>query len=315
MSHASPDRPDARNGALVLATYTAAVFLSALLLFGVQPMFTRMVLPQLGGSPSVWSVAMVFFQSMLLAGYAYAHWLSAARRRMVPVFVHLAVLGAAALTLPLSIAQGWGAPPATGTEFWLLGLFTVSIGLPFFALAANNPLLQAWFVRTGHHDAKDPYFLYAASNVGSFLALLSYPILLEPAFTLRVQDRLWSGGFALLAALIAVCGFLLARSPPGAGMTHDSKTAAPKPSWLTIGRWVFVSAVPSGLLVAVTAHISTDVAAAPLLWVDAALALSAHLGAGVCAPAAIYAFDDAVAAAVRDCRRSSRFISTAAGCR
>jgi spermidine synthase len=250
---------------LVLATYTAAVFLSALLLFGVQPMFTRMVLPQLGGSPSVWSVAMVFFQSMLLAGYAYAHWLSAARQRIVPALVHLALLAAAWLTLPLSIAQGWGAPPATGTAFWLLGLFTVSIGLPFFALAANNPLLQTWFVRTGHRDGSDPYFLYAASNIGSFLALLSYPILLEPAFTLQTQKQLWSIGFALLTALIAGCGYLLLRAP--AESAAETSEAVPKPNWLTIGRWIFVSAVPSGLLVAVTAHISTDVAAAPLLWV------------------------------------------------
>ncbi len=162
MSPAPAERSEgARTAAWVLATYTAAVFLSALLLFGVQPMFTRMVLPQLGGSPSVWSVAMVFFQSMLLAGYAYAHWLARARRRWVPVLIHLAVLGAAGLTLPLSIAQGWGAPPASGTAVWLLGLFAVSIGLPFFALAANNPLLQTWFVRTGHRDGMDPYFLYA----------------------------------------------------------------------------------------------------------------------------------------------------------
>ena len=251
---------------LVLATYTAAVFLSALLLFGVQPMFTRMVLPQLGGSPSVWSVAMVFFQSMLLAGYAYAHWLSAARQRWLPIAVHLSLLIAAGLTLPLSIAQGWGEPPASGTAFWLLGLFTVSIGLPFFALAAHNPLLQTWFVHSGHHDGKDPYFLYAASNIGSFLALLSYPILLEPVFTLRLQVRLWSGGFVLLALLVAACGYLLLRSPQAA-TAREEAAATPKPSWLTIGRWIFVSAVPSGLLVAVTAHISTDVAAAPLIWV------------------------------------------------
>jgi spermidine synthase len=268
MSDALPERPNGgRGAALVLATYTAAVFLSALLLFGVQPMFTRMVLPQLGGSPSVWSVAMVFFQSMLLAGYAYAHWLSAARHRLVPVVVHLALLGAAGLTLPLSIAQGWGAPPATGTAFWLLGLFSVSIGLPFFALAANNPLLQTWFVRTGHYDAKDPYFLYAASNVGSFLALLSYPVLLEPLFTLQVQDRLWTGGYGLLVAVIAACAILLLRAPSAAAKAIDEDAVAAKPSWLTIGRWVFVSAVPSGLLIAVTAHISTDVAAAPLLWI------------------------------------------------
>ncbi len=269
MSKASSKRPSgAGTLKLILVTYTAAVFLSALLLFGVQPMFTRMVLPQLGGSPSVWSVAMVFFQTTLLAGYAYAHWLSAARRRIVPVLVHLAVLIAAGLTLPLSIAKGWGEPPGTGTAIWLLGLFTISIGLPFVALSASNPLLQTWFVRTGHHDGKDPYFLYAASNIGSFLALLSYPILLEPAFTLTTQDWMWSGGFVVLALLIAACGTLLLRSPPAASMARRKKsTATPKPAWLTIGRWVFLAAVPSGLLIAVTAHISTDVAAAPLMWV------------------------------------------------
>ncbi len=250
---------------LILATYTAAVFLSALLLFGVQPLFTRMVLPQLGGSPSVWSVAMVFFQTMLLAGYAYAHWLAKVKRRIVPVLVHLALLVAAGLTLPLSIAQGWGEPPASGTEFWLLGLFTISIGLPFFALAANNPLLQSWFVRTGHVDGKDPYFLYAASNIGSFLALLSYPILLEPIFTVQTQSWLWSVGFFALTLLIAACGVLLLRAPPAE--VSQETAAVPKLAALTIGRWIFLAAVPSGLLVAVTAHISTDIGAAPLMWV------------------------------------------------
>ena len=138
-------------------------------------MFTKMVLPRLGGSPSVWSVAMVFFQAALLAGYAYAHVLTRLLPGACRVIVHLAVM-VVALCLPLAIAEGWGRPPANGEAFWLLGLFAVSIGLPFFALSANGPLLQAWFARTGHPAAKDPYFLYAASNVGSFLALISYPL-------------------------------------------------------------------------------------------------------------------------------------------
>ena len=180
----------------MLIVYTSAIFVSALLLFSVQPLFTRMVLPRLGGSPAVWSVAMVFFQSLLLAGYAYAHYLMQIRNRAIPVAVHLVLLVIALLTLPLSIASGWGEPPISGYAFWLLGLFAVSIGLPFFALAANNPLLQAWFVRTGHPNGPDPYFLYASSNIGSFLALLSYPVLLEPMFTLRTPEpdldrRLW----------------------------------------------------------------------------------------------------------------------------
>ncbi len=251
----------------MLGVYTVAVFLSALLLFGVQPMYTRMVLPRLGGSPSVWSVAMVFFQSMLLAGYAYAHILMSSRNRYVPVAVHLALLIVAAFTLPLSIRDLWGEPPTgAAAPFWLLGLFAVSIGLPFFALAANNPLMQAWFARTRHRDAQDPYFLYAASNIGSFLALLSYPVLFEPVFTLQAQSQLWTFGFLILIALIACCGVLMLRNQRRTSARTET-VAGDKPSWLAIGRWVFISAVPSGLLIAVTAYISTDIAAAPLLWV------------------------------------------------
>jgi hypothetical protein len=260
---------------LVLIVYTAAIFVSALLLFSVQPLFTRMVLPRLGGSPAVWSVAMVFFQSLLLGGYAYAHYLMRLRSRLIPVAIHLVLLAIALLTLPLSVAGGWGEPPASGYAFWLLGLFAVSIGLPFFALAANNPLLQAWFVRTGHPNGTDPYFLYASSNIGSFLALLSYPALLEPLFTLRTQNLIWTGGYGLLIVLIAACGVLLLRSPASVAVdVLAEESGAPSPAWILRARWIFLAAVPSGLLIAVTAHISTDIAAAPLLWV---LPLSLYL--------------------------------------
>src|SRR5438874_12789413 len=272
----SADQPSESRNRLVLVVYTAAIFVSALLLFSVQPLFTKMVLPRLGGSPAVWSVAMVFFQSLLLGGYAYAHFLMQLRNRAIPVAVHLVLLVIALTTLPLSISSGWGDPPTSGYAFWLLGLFAVSIGLPFFALAANNPLLQAWFVRTGHPDGPDPYFLYASSNIGSFLALLTYPVLLEPMFTLRTQNLIWTGGYGLLVVLIAACGVLLLRSPANAAALNmpDDDTDAPAPSWLLRARWIFLAAVPSGLLIAVTAHISTDVAAAPLLWV---LPLSLYL--------------------------------------
>ncbi len=264
----------ARNR-LVLVVYTAAIFVSALLLFSVQPLFTKMVLPRLGGSPAVWSVAIVFFQTLLLAGYAYAHFLSQLRSRVLPVAIHLLLLGFALLTLPLSIASHWGDPPTSGYALWLLGLFAVSIGLPFFALAANNPLLQAWFVRTGHPAGPDPYFLYASSNIGSFLALLSYPLVIEPIFSLHTQNLIWTGGYGMLIALIAGCGVLLLRSPlTVASLLQIDDSDAPAPSWLLRVRWIFLAAVPSGLLIAVTAHISTDVAAAPLLWV---LPLSLYL--------------------------------------
>jgi hypothetical protein len=272
---AAADQPSASRNRLVLMVYTAAIFLSALLLFSVQPLFTKMVLPRLGGSPAVWSVAMVFFQSLLLAGYAYAHFLMQIKNRLVPVAVHLGLLVLAISTLPLSIASSWGDPPTSGYAFWLLGLFAVSIGLPFFALAANNPLLQAWFVRTGHPAGPDPYFLYASSNIGSFLALLSYPVLLEPMFSLRTQNLMWTGGYGLLILLIAACGVLLLRSKAlAAADLRTEETLAPAPSWSLRARWIFLAAVPSGLLIAVTAHISTDVAAAPLLWV---LPLSLYL--------------------------------------
>jgi hypothetical protein len=272
---AAMGQPSAGRNRLVLIVYTSAIFVSALLLFSVQPLFTKMVLPRLGGSPAVWSVAMVFFQSLLLGGYAYAHYLMQIRNRMIPVVVHLVLLVIALITLPLSIAGGWGEPPMSGYAFWLLGLFAVSIGLPFFALAANNPLLQAWFVRSGHPNGPDPYFLYASSNIGSFLALLSYPVLLEPMFTLRTQNLIWTGGYGLLIVLIAACGVLLLRSPVSAVVdTLAEDTDAPAPAWMLRARWIFLAAVPSGLLIAVTAHISTDVAAAPLLWV---LPLSLYL--------------------------------------
>jgi len=180
---------------LILIVYTVSIFVSALLLFSVQPLFTKMILPRLGGSPAVWSIAMVFFQSLLLFGYAYAHYLMTIRNRMIPVIVHLTLLIIALLTLPLAIGESWSSPPESGYALWLLGLFAVTIGLPFFALAANNPLLQAWFVRAGHPAARDPYFLYASSNIGSFLALLSYPVLLEPMLSLRMQNLLWTSGY------------------------------------------------------------------------------------------------------------------------
>jgi hypothetical protein len=262
------------NNRLILIVYTAAIFTSALLLFSVQPLFTKMVLPRLGGSPAVWSVAMVFFQSLLLAGYAYAHLLMQARSRVIPVAVHLTMLGIALLTLPLSIASGWGEPPNNGAAFWVFGVFAVSIGLPFFALAVNNPMLQAWFVRTGHPDGPDPYFLYASSNIGSFLALLSYPVLLEPMLSLRTQNLIWTGLYGVLILLIAGCGVLLLRSPAYAVAEQPDKADVPAPSWPLRLHWIFLAAVPSGLLIAVTAHISTDIAAAPLLWV---LPLSLYL--------------------------------------
>jgi SAM-dependent methyltransferase len=258
----------AMSPALLLGIFGTAIFLSAGLLFAVQPMFAKMVLPNLGGAPQVWSVAMVFFQAVLLAGYAYAHLITRHLTGRQSVIVHLAVMAIATFWLPLSIAAGWGRAPAEGEALWLLGLFAISIGLPFFALSANAPLLQAWFARTDHPAAKDPYFLYAASNVGSFLALLSYPFVVEPFTRLGQQARAWSILFYVLIALIAVCGLLLWQtrgSLKTAAQAHGGRARAP--TWLDAGIWIGLAAVPSALLIAITAHLTTDVAAAPFFWV------------------------------------------------
>lgn len=259
-------RAAARIG--LVGLFSGTLVLAALLLFGLQPMFTKRVLPILGGSPAVWSVAMVVFQTLLLAGYAYAHLLTRWLQPRAALATHVLVLLAGFVFLPVAVARGFGAPPAEGEALWLIGLFLASIGLPFFALSASAPLLQAWFARSGHARSADPYFLYRASNAGSFAALLAYPLLAEPLLGLDAQARLWSLGYAALTCGIVACGLRLRNGPPGtlaAGAAEDGGEGS-----VGLARrlaWIGLSAVPSGLLVAVTAHISTDVAAIPLIWV------------------------------------------------
>ena len=252
---------------LRLATFVAAIFASAALLFTVEPMFTKMVLPRLGGSAAVWTTATVFFQSMLLAGYVYAHLLMKFAPLRMALVIHLLVMVVACAALPLHIATGWVRPPAEGELLWLIGLFTVSIGLPFFALSANSPLLQAWFARTDHHAAKDPYFLYVASNIGSFLALIAYPFLIEPFVGLGAQTSLWTAGFYGLIVLIGGCAALSSQSRSLPRTIVAPEAAAARPGWRDVASCVGLSAVPSGLLIAVTSHMSTDVASVPLFWV------------------------------------------------
>jgi spermidine synthase len=253
----------------VLMVFAATLFISAFLLFSVQPFFAKMVLPKLGGSPGVWSVAMVFFQSVLLAGYGYAHLLTSRLSLKAAVFTHLAVMAAAWFALPIAIPAGWGDPPESGQAIWVLGLFAVSVGLPFFAVSANGPLLQAWFARTGHAHARDPYFLYGASNTGSFASLFLYILLFEPLFTVPTQTHFWSAGYAALVAAIGLCGIAALRFADGDTGSHTavSEGGADAPGWRDRVTWVSLAAVPSGLLVAVTAQVSTDLAAAPFLWV------------------------------------------------
>ena len=243
--------------------FAATMFVGAALLFWIQPLFTKMVLPLLGGSSSVWNTAMVFFQAALLCGYGYAHFLTRRIGAGSQCVVHFCLLGAAALALPIGIAAGWrpdaDAPPA----LWLLGLLAASIGAPFFAVAATAPLIQHWFSRTRHPHASDPYFLYAASNLGSVAVLLAFPFILEPLAGTRGQALAWTAGFAVLSACIIGCGAAAWRRPAIATPRSD----APRPTWRRRAGWLAYSAVPSSLLLGVTGHISTDIASAPLLWV------------------------------------------------
>ena len=258
-----------------LGIFTATTFLSAFLLFLVQPMFAKMVLPLLGGAPSVWAVALLFFQGALLVGYAYAHLLVDRVPAATTGFVHLGVSALAFLVLPISIPAGWTEPPPGDAYFWQLGLFTVAIGLPFVAVSANAPLLQAWFARAGHSASADPYFLYAASNLGSLIALLGYPFVFEPAFGLRALALIWTASFAVLVLALAVCFLMVRRAAAapgrGAAATHiDAAVGSsprPAPDWRARAAWVGLAFVPSALLTAFTTHVATDVASAPLIWV------------------------------------------------
>ncbi|MBV8837862.1 MAG: fused MFS/spermidine synthase, partial [Alphaproteobacteria bacterium] len=203
------------------------------------------------------------FQACLLIGYAYAHLLARTLAVSRAALVHLAVLAAAALTLPIGIAESFGDPPSTGIGLWLVALFAASIGLPFIALSASAPLLQSWFATTAHPQARNPYVLYAASNLGSFAALLAYPLVVESWLPLRTQSWAWSVGFAVLAVLIAIAGVVAARSH---ALVTVAQAGAPPTTQDRVG-WLIRAAIPAGLTIAVTAHISTDIAAAPLLWV------------------------------------------------
>jgi hypothetical protein len=254
-------RATARLAVGALPVYAAAILLSAFLLFAVQPVFAKMVTPKLGGAPAVWSVAMVFFQGLLLAGYLYAHWLEKLPLRLAAV-VHVTLLLAGFLAQPVAVSGALGDPPAEGQALWLIGLFALSVGLPFFAIAGHGPLLQAWFARTGHRHAADPYFLYAASNIGSFAALLLYPLAIEPFLPVSAQTGLWQAGYVALAMLVAAAMLFLPKEDAMAARGGAPPLAAADRLWIVIA-----AAVPSGLLVAVTQHIATDVASSPFLWV------------------------------------------------
>ncbi len=259
------------------ALFALTMFLSATLLFMVQPMVGKMVLPHVGGNPAVWNTCMVFFQALLLLGYWYAHKLTSMASLARQVAIHAGVLATAGAvlifaslttanhsTVPIlkSLAPEGGALPF----FAVISMLGVAIGLPFLAVSTSAPLLQRWFTVTGHPSAKDPYFLYAASNAGSLISLLGYPLFTEPTFRTVQQTWLWAGGFLILFGLSIQCG-RAALNPlrPLGKPVSDERTVAPKLSQKL--RWLGRAFVPSSLMLGVTTYMTTDIASVPLLWV------------------------------------------------
>ena len=267
--------------------FAATILLSAALMFIVEPMFAKMVLPLLGGSPSVWNTCLVFYQAVLMAGYVYAHlslkWLGPRRQSLL----HMAILCLPWISLPIAVAHGWTPPGGGNPAAWLLLLLTVCVGLPFFCVSATAPVLQVWFAQCGGRWAKDPYFLYAASNLGSLAGLAAYPLLIEPRMPLAWQRHWWAAGYGLLIGLFALCAAAvwiagrrrepLAAPPPGdmpgaispEGETANESLPGSFRTPVTPLRrlyWLALALVPSALLMGVTTHLSVDIAAVPLLW-------------------------------------------------
>lgn len=248
------------------ALFVLAAFTGAALIFFVQPMVAKLVLPLLGGSPAVWNTSMAFFQTALLAGYGYAHLLQRLPTIRAQALVHLGVLVVAGLILPLRITTLMGEPSSDTPALWLLGVLFVSIGAPFAALSATAPLVQAWHARVFRGEKGEPYALYAASNLGSLIALLAYPILVEPTVTLTGQRLGWSAAYVVFILVMASLAWSAARSasPQSQSQTRESSSAV---SWRDRLIWVALAAIPSSLMLGVTAHLATDVASAPFLWV------------------------------------------------
>lgn len=256
--------------------YAVTIFASAFLLFLVQPVMAKQILPWFGGSATVWTTCLVFFQTALLAGYAYADWMV---RRATPrngLKLHVALLVASVALLPIVPAAHWK-PAGDENPLWLiLGMLVATIGLPYFLLSTTSPLVQAWFAR--HFPGRSPYRLFALSNLASMLALVGYPFLLEPWVPTRIQAWGWSIGYVAFVVLTAAAGIASLRAtgaaaPATPGSDDDAGDEAP-PTLARQALWVALAATGSILLLAISNHITQNVAAVPLLWI---LPLSLYL--------------------------------------
>lgn len=256
------------SGRSIAVFFGLAVFANALLLFLIEPMLGKMLLPTLGGSPHVWNTCMAFFQIVMLAGYGYSHFTVSRLGIRAQVLVHGAVLVAPLLFLPISRAAMTDAGSDGATVFQVLAILFRTAFLPFFVLSTSGPLLQRWYSYVA--PGKDPYPLYAASNAGSLLALVAYPLVIEPLLPTGVQNRSWAIGYVVLAALLATCAWRARTSPAAAEAKiarRESDDARERTPPKTIATWVLYAFVPSSLLLGTTSWITTDVSPAPLLWV------------------------------------------------
>jgi len=268
--HLSLEIPSKLDGFAARATVTlfgTAIFAAAALLFVVEPMVAKMLLPYFGGTPAVWAVSLVFFQAALLGGYAFAHYsirIVGVRRQ---VLCQLALLLPPFAVLPIAVSKGSVASATGSPTLRVLTALFLAAALPFFVVTTASPVLQRWFAAVGDARSGDPYFLYAAGNVGSMLALLAYPFLIEPHLTLGQQARLWTVGYSVFVILAAVCAWRVLAVGPTAAAVPAARPAARPIGGFTALRWVALAALPSSLILGTTNYISTDIAAVPLLWV------------------------------------------------
>ncbi len=259
-----PSRRTSWPHALLFAT---TAFVGAGLLFVVQPLVARLILPSYGGSATVWSTSSLFFQVLLLLAYVYGHWSTSRLGPRWQPRSHLVVLLLPLVALPLAIPSD-AAPAADASPvLWLLRTLLLVIGLPFVVVATTGPLLQRWYSWGEHRRSDDPYFLFAASNLGSFGGLLAYPLLIEPNLTLAAQRAWWSAAFLVFVALTAICALTVRGGPQTHPVGSDVPSATARPGRDQMLTWTALAFLPSSLMLGVTSHISTDVAAIPLLWV------------------------------------------------
>ncbi|MCK5828826.1 MAG: fused MFS/spermidine synthase [Methylococcales bacterium] len=260
-------QPIDRNVSLIVL-FAGTLFISATLMFVLQPMFGKTLLPLLGGSPAVWNTCMVFYQTIVFFGYLYAHFLSTKFSPHRQIQIHAVVIAISLIALPIALPENTFPPTDSDPTFWLMWTLFLAIGLPFFVVSTTSPLLQKWFSGVGHHTSEDPYYLYAASNAGSMIALLSYPFFLEPNIGLLDQRIFWSIGFGFLCLLVAGCAFILWRNQQTTSVENVVELdTAEELSLSKKLHWFALAFVPSSLLLGLTNFISTDIASAPLLWI------------------------------------------------